>query len=44
MSKTYTAKNGATYIKLPNGKVKFTSGASPEYMAKIRNKRKSKKY
>ena len=42
MTKTYIAKNGATYIKLPNGKCKFLTGASPEYMNKIRNK-KSKK-
>jgi hypothetical protein len=37
--KTYIAKNGAKYKKLSNGQVRFVSGASKEYLDKIRSKR-----
>ncbi len=35
----YTAKNGAKYTKNARGQVRFVSGASKEYLAKIRKKR-----
>jgi hypothetical protein len=41
--KTYTAKNGALYTKNARGQVRFISGASPAYLAKIRKKRGKKK-
>jgi len=37
--KVYTAKNGARYTKDARGRVRFISGASPAYLAKIRKKR-----
>ncbi len=37
--KLYTAKNGAKYRKNARGQVRFVSGASPAYLAKIRKKR-----
>ena len=37
--KTYTAKNGAKYTKNARGQVRFISGASAAYLAKIRKKR-----
>lgn len=37
--KTYVAKNGAKYVKNARGQVRFISGASPAYLAKIRKKR-----
>ena len=42
--KTFVAKNGAKYTKNARGQVRFISGASPAYLAKIRKKRgKAKK-
>lgn len=37
--KTYTAKNGAKYVKKENGQVRFISGSNKEYMKKIRPKK-----
>ena len=37
--KVYTAKNGARYIKLANGQCRFISGASRQYLNRIRNMR-----
>jgi hypothetical protein len=37
--KLYTASNGAKYTKNARGQVRFVSGASKEYLAKIRKKR-----
>lgn len=41
--KTYTAKNGAKYVKDARGRVRFISGASKAYLAKIRKKRGKKR-
>ena len=42
--KLYTASNGAKYVKNARGQVRFVSGASKAYLAKIRKKRgKAKK-
>ena len=41
--KLFTAKNGAKYSKDSRGRVRFVSGASKEYLAKIRKKRGKKK-
>ena len=40
--KVYTAKNGATYVKNKRGQVKFVTGASKKYMAKLRKLRGKK--
>ena len=40
--KVYTAKNGATYVKNKRGQVKFVTGASKAYMAKLRKLRGKK--
>ena len=37
--KVYTARNGARYIKLANGQCRFISGASRQYLNKIRKMR-----
>ena len=37
--KVYTARNGARYIKLANGQCRFISGASRQYLNRIRNMR-----
>jgi len=37
--KVYTARNGARYIKLANGQCRFVSGASRQYLNRIRNMR-----
>ena len=42
MRKVYKAKNGAKYVKNPNGQAKFITGANSEYMKKIRNARRKK--
>jgi hypothetical protein len=40
--RVYKAKNGAKYVKNKKGQVKFISGASKAYMARIRRKRGKK--
>ena len=37
--KVYTARNGARYIKLANGQCRFVSGASRQYLNRIRTMR-----
>jgi hypothetical protein len=37
--KVFKAKNGATYVKNRRGQVKFLTGASKAYMARIRRRR-----
>ena len=39
MKKVYKAKNGATYRKNRRGQVRFMTGASKAYMARIRRRR-----
>jgi len=39
MKKVYKAKNGATYVKNRRGQVRFMTGASKAYMARIRRRR-----
>ena len=39
MKKVYKAKNGSTYVKNRRGQVKFLTGASRAYMARIRRRR-----
>jgi len=41
--KVYTARNGAKYIKLANGQCRFVSGASRQYLNKIRKMRGGKR-
>ena len=43
LKKVYKAKNGATYVKNKRGQVKFKTGASKRYMAKLRKMRGKKK-
>ena len=43
MSEIHTAKNGAQYIKDTSGKVRFISGASKQYLASIRGRKKKTK-
>ena len=42
LKKVYKAKNGATYCKNKRGQVKFLTGASKRYMAKLRKMRGKK--
>ena len=42
MKKVYKAKNGATYCKNQRGQVKFLTGASKAYMARLRKMRGKK--
>jgi len=39
MKRVYKAKNGATYRKNKRGQVRFMTGASKAYMARIRRRR-----
>jgi len=43
LKKVWKAKNGATYVKNKRGQVKFVTGASKKYMAKLRKLRGKKK-
>ena len=43
LKKVHTAKNGATYVKNKRGQVRFKTGASKKYMAKLRKMRGKKK-
>ena len=36
LKKVHKAKNGATYVKNKRGQVRFLTGASKQYMAKLR--------
>ena len=42
LKKVYKAKNGATYCKNKRGQVKFLTGASKAYMARLRKMRGKK--
>ncbi len=39
LKKVHTAKNGAKYVKNKRGQVRFVTGASRAYMAKLRKMR-----
>ncbi len=39
LKRIWKAKNGATYVKNKRGQVRFMTGASKAYMARIRRKR-----
>ena len=43
LKKVHKAKNGATYVKNKRGQVRFLTGASKQYMAKLRAMRGKKK-
>jgi hypothetical protein len=42
LKKVHKAKNGATYVKNARGQVRFVTGASKKYMAKLRKMRGKK--
>jgi hypothetical protein len=42
LKKVHKAKNGATYVKNKRGQVRFVTGASKKYMAKLRKMRGKK--